>query len=817
MNVALEAEKATGKAEPAPWPPQYLECLPGEIPSWVRNLKHWTVWCYEKADKGKHTKIPFDPFVHDQHSGSGEERLKATADFNTAVHVLSTHGHSGGGKRLWGKGQRSRLAGIQFLPTNAEGIVAVDLDGCTDAHGIPNPEAEAILQKFSGAYMERTPSGKGIRILIKAPEGFTGVKGKSSKAVPGFSEVEFYTRDQLISVTGQIHGNQDDPQRPVRRDKALTELMALAGVEPDPTDQEKAERRKKANEARAKRQEKSKLQEGDEAELIRSALVSIPGADHHDTWIEIGQCLHSWGEGTGTDAYPIWCEWASKSEKFSEADSEKRWASFKEDGKDGKAVTIGTLFHRAQEAGWVHPGYPKSLPDGFNATDIGNAKRLIANAGDVIRYCHGMGWLVWDGKSWIPDQDGKRIRRRAQEVSARIRAVSKKAEGEERKRCLEHAEYTERSGAISNLITEASAMAEIWLETDQLDQHHELLNCTNGVVDLTTGDLLSHEPARLMTKVAGTTYDPKAECPKFLESLSMYMQGDQEMIDYIQLLAGLGATGHAVEMVFFDYGSGANGKSTTRELINRVLGDYCVTIPADTLAVERFSNSNAPEPQKVRLMGARTAVCNEWDKAKTLDTTTLKRLASTGKISARTLNKEPVEWVPTHSLFIQSNDQPKVILENEGERRRVRIIPWLFTIPQEKRDSTMTDKLFKAEAPGILRWVVEGAVKYLALRKAGQEIPIPAKAVTATTSFVEKCDPFTGFLDECCDQRGNLSDSSSGLFDAFRRYCDDGGFPSVDNRAFKSRMERAGFESKRTKDGVMWYGIARKSHGQETF
>jgi putative DNA primase/helicase len=240
------------------------------------------------------------------------------------------------------------------------------------------------------------------------------------------------------------------------------------------------------------------------------------------------------------------------------------------------------------------------------------------------------------------------------------------------------------------------------------------------------------------------------------------------------------------------------------------MGDYCVTIPADTLAIERFNNSNAPEPQKVRLMGARTAICNEWDKNKTLDTTTLKRLASTGKISARTLNKEPVEWTPTHTLFIQSNDQPKVILENEGERRRVRIIPWTYTIPQEKRDSTMTDKLFREEASGILRWIVQGAVRYLALRERGEEIPTPEKATLATTSFIDKCDPFKGFIEECCDQAGNLEDSSNGLYEYFEGFCDENGLAKLNRRAFKARMLTIGIESHRTNAGVMYRGIARK-------
>lgn len=818
MNSVLDEQQTESKAtQPEPWPPQYLECQPGEIPSWIRNIKHWVVWHYERKDKGKHGKIPINPHTHERAGGSGEERLKATADFNTACHVFKTHEKTGGGKKLWSKKDKATdLAGLLALPTNADGVLAIDLDGCTDPNGIPNDEARKILDEFAGAYIERSPSGTGLRILIKTPDKIPGIKAKSANPPKGFGGVEFYTRDQLFSVTGQIWGHQDDPQRPVSRDKQLFKLMSLAGVKADETDQEKAQRQQKQKEAKAKRQQTQPPVGEGEAQLLRSALEKLPGADLHDSWIETGQALHNWGEKNqnSQEAFDLWCKWSGQSDKFSQEECEKRWASFKEEGGGkGTAVTIGTIFHRAQQAGWVHPGQPKSLPDGFFATDLGNARRLIANAGDSIRYCHGLGWLVWDGSRWKRDPDTKRVRRKAQEVSARLRSLASKADSEEKTKILQHAEYSERSGAISSMIQEASAMPELGIESTDLDQHPELLNTPAGVVCLKTGDLRPSDPTLLMTKVTGTGYDPKAECPQFMEAVRTWMNGDEEMVKYLQILAGMGATGHSEEMLFFDYGTGANGKTTYRELISDALDDFAVAIPADVMAQERFSNSNAPEPQKVRLMGARTAICSEWDSRRQLDTATMKRLCNTGRITARTLNAEPVEWTPTHSLFIQSNHEPKVILETEGERRRVRIIPWLVTIEKDKRDSSLRSKL-KAELPGILRWIVQGAMEYLALREAGKELPMPTAVNTATTSFVEKADPFHGFIEECCDVRDNLEDSSSGLYDSFISFCDEGGFPHIDRRGFKARLEKHGLQSRRTSSGIFWMGIARKGAGE---
>jgi len=38
-------------------------------------------------------------------------------------------------------------------------------------------------------------------------------------------------------------------------------------------------------------------------------------------------------------------------------------------------------------------------------TDVGNAKRVIAQHGEKLRYCPHWGkWLIWDGKRWAVDE-----------------------------------------------------------------------------------------------------------------------------------------------------------------------------------------------------------------------------------------------------------------------------------------------------------------------------------------------------------------------------------------------------------------------------
>jgi Protein of unknown function (DUF3987)/Primase C terminal 2 (PriCT-2) len=49
----------------------------------------------------------------------------------------------------------------------------------------------------------------------------------------------------------------------------------------------------------------------------------------------------------GDAGRPLWDEWSRQSAKFDERDQDRTWQSLKHSG-----ITIGTLFHRAQQAGW---------------------------------------------------------------------------------------------------------------------------------------------------------------------------------------------------------------------------------------------------------------------------------------------------------------------------------------------------------------------------------------------------------------------------------------------------------------------------------
>jgi putative DNA primase/helicase len=73
------------------------------------------------------------------------------------------------------------------------------------------------------------------------------------------------------------------------------------------------------------------------------------------------------------------------------------------------------------------------------------------------------------------------------------------------------AKRAESSSGVKGALTLAATEPEIAITPDRLDAHPYLLNCRNGIVDLHTGELLAHDPALLLTKMAGAPYEPNAD------------------------------------------------------------------------------------------------------------------------------------------------------------------------------------------------------------------------------------------------------------------------------------------------------------------
>jgi putative DNA primase/helicase len=395
------------------------------------------------------------------------------------------------------------------------------------------------------------------------------------------------------------------------------------------------------------------------------------------------------------------------------------------------AAGAGDVAKVAAEAG--------ALADGFRPTDVGNAERLAAAGAGQIRYVRAwQKWIVYRDGCWIIDTGEALIGELAKEVARRLFARAVRLTGHDRELMWKHARRCETGAAIAGMIRLARGIPGVLVEHGELDTHPHLLNVANGTVDLHTGKLLEHDPAHLITKQCPVVYDPDATAPLFDRCLRTW-QPDEQTRAFLQRATGSGATGHPAERLFTNLGPGGNGKGKFFGAIKAVLGPYFVVPHKSLLVVQRHET----HPTHVAsLFGARMLVYGETRDGDRLDEAMIKNLTGGDPLPARRMHEDEWQFLPTHTAFVHSNHPLKITDTSEGIWRRVRKIPWEVVIPPAERDEHLAEKL-AAEAPGILNWIIAGAVDYY-----DRGFAEPDAVMVATQTYREDCDTLARFLAE---------------------------------------------------------------------
>lgn len=204
-------------------------------------------------------------------------------------------------------------------------------------------------------------------------------------------------------------------------------------------------------------------------------------------------------------------------------------------------------------------------------TELGYARRLIFVYGDRLRFVPAWRkWLVWGGIRWTPDTTGQAARW-CKVVARRLTTAALAVTDSAERNTLERlARRGESSAGIAGALTLASTEPEVAVSPDDLDADPFLLNCSNGTLDLRTGELREHDPADLITKVTAAAYRPDAagaEWVKFLDRV----QPDPDMRNFLARLLGHALEGRVVEHVLpIHFGPGANGKTTWSAVFSSV-------------------------------------------------------------------------------------------------------------------------------------------------------------------------------------------------------------------------------------------------------
>ena len=207
-----------------------------------------------------------------------------------------------------------------------------------------------------------------------------------------------------------------------------------------------------------------------------------------------------------------------------------------------------------------------------------------------------------------------------------------------------------------------------------------------------------------------------------------------------------------------------------------------------------------------RLKGSRFVAAIESDEDKRLSESLIKQLTGQDRISARFMRSEWFDFNPTFKIWLATNHKPVIRGTDHAIWRRIRLIPFTVTIPDEEQDEELVEKL-KEEHPGILNWAVEGARKW---QKKGLEVA--EKVKVATAQYRLEMDVLAGFLEDCCLIGPRYEATSKDLYIAYTAWCEANGEQVMTQIALGLRLEERGFSPKRTERSRLWTGIGLMTH-----
>lgn len=420
----------------------------------------------------------------------------------------------------------------------------------------------------------------------------------------------------------------------------------------------------------------------------------------------------------------------------------------------------------------------------YTLDDVGNARRLVDQHHENIRYVEGIGWFAWNGRLWDQDTNGALVRFACQTLD-QIRADAAAApDADERKRLWAHAQRSGSKRAVEAMVSLAESDLRIITTSDQLDRDPYLLCVENVTVDLRTGCGRAHQRDDLITKLAPVRYDPDARAPAFEVFIAWAMQDDQERIKLLQRAIGYALTGLTVEQVLFIlFGVGSNGKSTLVELLLELMGDYAAQTPPGFLLDD--ARQSGPSPEVLGLRGTRFAAAAETGDGGRFDEPRIKRMTGGDTVAARYMrSNEIITFRPEFKLFLATNSLPHIREGGHSIWRRIRLIPFEAVITEAERDGHLPDKL-RAELPGILNWAIQGC---LAWQSIGLGSSTEADAATAKYRASE--DHLGSFLAECCELHSDALTRSAELYAAYETWAKSEKEEVISAKSFGTRLER---------------------------
>jgi hypothetical protein len=338
-------------------------------------------------------------------------------------------------------------------------------------------------------------------------------------------------------------------------------------------------------------------------------------------------------------------------------------------------------------------------------------------------------------------------------------------------------------GSLNHLVAQLRGIAE---RRGAFADRPQAVHLANGVIDFSGGgaSLVEFSTHFFSRNAAPISFDPDAECPRFLNDLVIPAVHPED-VTLLQRYAGLCLLGrNLVQRILILDGLAGRGKSTFSAILQRVVGHpNCTQLRTENLS-ERFETNRYigktlligvdVDPDFLRARGA--SVLKGLVGGDNLDTET-KGVTDTCKIKGDFL------------VIITANSRLRVRLQRDIDawRRRLIIVRYEGP-PPAKKIPDLAEHLVRAEGAGILNWALAGLAQvYQEVREHG-DLLLTQRQLGIVNSLLEESESLRVFLVECVERRENSDLAVSEIMEAYYDFCPTRGWEALPSTAAQGQL-----------------------------
>ena len=309
-----------------------------------------------------------------------------------------------------------------------------------------------------------------------------------------------------------------------------------------------------------------------------------------------------------------------------------------------------------------------------------------------------------------------------------------------------------------------------------------LILLQNGILDITTNELLPHTRDYFSTNILPYDYDPSASCPRWDAFLQSTFEGDQERIDFVEEWLGyMMVRDYSYQKIAMFIGVQRSGKTTISNVAKLLVGSTNYA----GIGLETFANDGTMEStlDKTVLWVNDAGSISGPNRSRIVDQ--LKTISGNGDISCGRKYKSAFSGRVPGRISITCNNVLAFNDDSGALAGRFVICPFnksFFGVEDPTLERDLANEL-----PGIANRCIN-ALRRLRARGRFQE---PAIAASERESITYRYSPVLAFINDECVTSDEQRVHGDQLYARYKMWCMRSGSKAIPQRTFVDAVRSA--------------------------